>query len=119
MTEAIQTGISTEEGEWHGVQDQGSPVMLGLEACPKCASRNGQWRGYRTRKDGSVVHRRWCRDCGTWFQKAHTQAKHAPIHAPALIAAPGLGTPPATRASPAMLSEHLAYDAWTEAATNN
>jgi len=46
----------------------------GMARCPKCNGMNGQWRGYRTRKDGSVLHRRWCKQCGKWFIGAiHTR----------------------------------------------
>jgi transposase-like protein len=35
--------------------------------CPCCSSSGGQWRGYRSRKDGTVLHRRRCSDCGRWY----------------------------------------------------
>jgi transposase-like protein len=41
--------------------------------CPKCGNTHGQWRGYRTRKNRTTAHRRWCRSCGKWFQTT-TQA---------------------------------------------
>ena len=35
--------------------------------CPHCGSSGGQWRGYRMREKGGVVHRRACNGCGKWF----------------------------------------------------
>ena len=36
-------------------------------ACPQCGSESGQWRGYRTRKNGGTTHRRRCNGCSLWF----------------------------------------------------
>lgn len=42
------------------------------KACPACGSNHGQWRGYRSRKHGTTMHRRWCRACNHWFQLSTT-----------------------------------------------
>jgi len=36
-------------------------------ACSRCGGAQGQWRGYRHRKDGSVAHRRKCGRCEKWY----------------------------------------------------
>ncbi len=37
-------------------------------SCPYCGSRQGQWRGYRTRQTDSLTsHRRVCNTCKKWW----------------------------------------------------
>ena len=70
-----------------------STRLTSSPACPTCQSNQGQWRGYRTRKDGAVFHRRWCKRCGKWTQTRFL-AGHEALD---------------------WRDERLAYDAWTEA----
>lgn len=50
------------------------PGVLFFE-CPCCSSSGGQWRGYRSRKDGIVFHRKRCGECGRWYNvKMHIPA---------------------------------------------
>ena len=41
--------------------------------CPRCFSNDGQWRGYRQRKDRIRVHRHLCKTYGQWFQREWEQ----------------------------------------------
>lgn len=64
MTEAFLVQEHTGEALHHVC---GMRAFEGVARCPKCDGMDGQWRGYRRRKDGSVAHRRWCKQCGKWY----------------------------------------------------
>lgn len=73
MTEAVDTlEMEKQIDDWQWEQYH---ALVGEEAvsdakewfCPGCLSTQGQWRGYRVRKDRSIAHRRCCKACKKWF----------------------------------------------------
>ena len=56
-----------DEERYRQSMSEGEFQFVAPPLCPLCGSNRGQWRGYRPRKKGHTVHRRWCRGCGRWF----------------------------------------------------
>ena len=67
--------------------------------CPECGSLEGQWRGYRERKDETLVHKRWCKACGRWYGRL-LEGRKAVCIGGVLASEP--------------LLEKLAFEAWLE-----
>ena len=98
MTQAIARTTEVQQSIWT-IQT----TRIGTGVCPYCASEEGQWRGYRERRDGTVLHRWWCRQCEKWsqhFKASCSSDKTARNRADT---------------ETDKLADHLVYDTWIEA----